>query len=73
MVKRLPQQPARDEPDMAATQAEGGLSSEASVIKDQARQVQPLNDDENLLKASGTPPADEKAKKHREKRKKSGE
>jgi hypothetical protein len=64
-VKRSPAQPPRDEPDVASTQAEGGLSSEAGVIKEQARQVQPLNDGENLLKApSGTPPADGKAKNH---------
>jgi hypothetical protein len=37
----------------------------ASVIKEQARQVQPLNDEENLLTIpSGAPPADEKAKNH---------
>ncbi len=64
-VKRLPIKPPRDEPDVASTQAEGGLSSEAGVIKEQARQVQPLNDGENLLKApSGTPPPDAKAKNH---------
>ena len=33
-----------------ATKAEAGLSSEASTIKEQARQVQPLKDEENLLK-----------------------
>ena len=63
-VKRLPAQPHRDEPDAASTQAEGGLSSEAGVIKEQARQVQPLNEEENLLKVpSGTPPPDEKGKR----------
>ena len=65
-VKRLPAQPPRDEPDAASTQAEGGLSSEAGMINAQARQVQPLNEGENLLKApSGTPPAHEKAKNAR--------
>jgi small-conductance mechanosensitive channel len=32
------------------TRAEGGLSSEANVIEGQARQVAPLNEEENLLK-----------------------
>ncbi len=32
-----------------ATQAEAGLSSEASEIEKQARKMQPLNEDENLL------------------------
>jgi small conductance mechanosensitive channel len=63
--KRLPAQPPRDELDAASTKAEGGLASEAGVIKEQARQVQPLNDGENLLKVpSGTPSTDEKAKNH---------
>jgi small-conductance mechanosensitive channel len=34
-----------------ATKAEGGLSSEASVIKEQARQARPLKEEENLLQA----------------------
>lgn len=64
-VKPLPSRPPHDEPDIASTKAEGGLSSEASVIKEQARQVQPLNEVENLLKVpSGIPPADEKVKNH---------
>ena len=42
--------------------AEGGLYSEAGVIKEQARQVQPLNDGENLLKvASDNAPTGDKA------------
>jgi hypothetical protein len=58
-------QPPRDEPDVPATQAEGGLSSEARVIKEQARQAQLLNDGENLLPVpSRAPPADEKSKSH---------
>jgi small-conductance mechanosensitive channel len=41
-----------------STKAEGGLTSEAGVIKEQARQIQPLHDGENLLKNSnGTKPA----------------
>ena len=51
-VKRLPTQPPPHELDAASTKAEGGLSSEASTIKEQARNVQPLNDAENLLKSS---------------------
>ncbi len=62
-IKRLPARPPRDEPDVPSTQAEGGLSSEAGVIKVQARQAQLLSDGENLLPApSGAPPADEKPK-----------
>ncbi len=49
---RLPAPPPREEHGVASTKAEGGLSSEASVIKEQARQVEPLNDGENLLKTS---------------------
>ncbi|MGE3777303.1 MAG: mechanosensitive ion channel domain-containing protein [Pirellulaceae bacterium] len=49
--KRLPTQLPREELDVASTEAEGGLSSEAGVIGDQARQVKPLNDGENLLKS----------------------
>lgn len=71
--KRLPAQPPHNEPDEVSTKAEGGLSSEASVIKEQARQVQPLNDGENLLKApSGTPPAGEKVKNHGDNKKETG-
>jgi hypothetical protein len=64
-VKRLPVRPPGKEVDAASTRAEGGLASEAGVIKEQARQVQPLSHVENLLEVpSGTPPADEKGKKH---------
>ena len=59
-VNRLSAQPRHDELDVPSTKAEGGLASEAGVIKDQARQVQPLNNGENLLKAaSDTPSTDE--------------
>jgi len=65
VVKRLPAQSPHDEPDEASTKAEGGLASEAGVIKDQARQVRPLNDGENLLKVpSNTPTAAEQGKNH---------
>jgi hypothetical protein len=59
-VKSLPAQTKRDQPDDAATKAEGGLSSEAGVIEEQARQVRPLSEGENLLKRpAATSPADE--------------
>lgn len=60
-VLQLPVRPVRATPDVASTKAEGGLSSEAGMIEEQARQVQPLNDGENLLKKapSSTPPVDE--------------
>lgn len=51
LVERLPPQPPLEELDAASTRAEGGLASEADAIKEQARQVKPLNDGENLLKA----------------------
>lgn len=38
--------------DAVSTKAEAGLSSEAGVIEEQARKVQPLNDGENLLPRS---------------------
>lgn len=41
--------------DDVSTKAEGGLSSEAGMIKAQARQAQPLNDDENLLSNQSNP------------------
>ena len=63
-VNRLPTQPRHDELDAPSTKAEGGLASEAGVIKEQARQVKPLNDGENLLKvAPGRASTDEKATK----------
>jgi small-conductance mechanosensitive channel len=46
-----------------STAAEGGLSSEAGVIEEQARQARPLKDGENLLKgSSGTSASSEKTK-----------
>ncbi len=38
-----------EEAESASTDAEAGLYSEANVIKDQARQVRPLQQEENLL------------------------
>ncbi len=49
---RKSKRPAQHDVDAASTKAEGGLDSEAAVIGDQARQVKPLNDGENLLKAT---------------------
>lgn len=62
--KRLPAQQPPDELDAASTKAEGGLSSEAGVIKEQARHVQPLNHGENLLEVpTDIPQTVEKGKK----------
>ena len=50
-IERLPARAAQDHSDVACTEAEGELSSEAGVIEEQARQAQPLNEGENLLRA----------------------
>jgi small conductance mechanosensitive channel len=42
--------------DVVATRSEAGLSSEAVVIEDQARKVQPLHEGQDLLQ--GSPPPD---------------
>jgi small conductance mechanosensitive channel len=64
-AKRPQVLPPRKEVHTASTKAEGRLESEAGVIKEQARQAQPLNREENLLGApSGTPPADGKRRMH---------
>jgi len=47
--KRPPAELPHEELDAVSTKAEGGLSSEAGVIEEQARQAQPLKDGENLL------------------------
>jgi small conductance mechanosensitive channel len=60
--KRLPAETPHEELDAVSTKAEAGLYSEAGVIEEQARQVQPLKDGENLLQvASGTPASEEQA------------
>lgn len=62
-VKRFPAPLPREELDAPSTKAEGGLSSEAGVIEEQARQVQPLKDEENLLRvASGAPTSEKQTK-----------
>ncbi len=43
-----------DEIDAASTKAEGGLSSEAGMLEAQARQSQPLQEEENLLPGAPT-------------------
>lgn len=66
-VKRLPVGTPVKEVEEVSTKAEGGLVSEAGVIKDQARHAQPLNQGENLLDAPhGTPSTDGKGKKQGE-------
>ncbi len=51
-LERLSSQTQPEEFEAASTKAEGGLASEAGVIKQQAQQVRPLNDGENLLKVA---------------------
>ncbi len=43
--------------DEVSTKAESGLRSEAGVIKEQAREAQPLKESENLLPATPDPPS----------------
>jgi len=54
-VQRLPLPPPKEEVETVSTKAEGGLTSEAEIIQEQARQVGPLNEGENLLKVPLTP------------------
>ena len=55
-----PVESPHEELDAASTKAEAGLYSEAGVIKEQARQLQPLKDGENLLRrAAGIPSSEE--------------
>ncbi|MDQ6914006.1 MAG: mechanosensitive ion channel family protein, partial [Verrucomicrobiota bacterium] len=50
--KQPPAESQDEEPDAVSTKAEAGLSSEAGVIKEQAREAQPLKEGENLLPAA---------------------
>jgi small conductance mechanosensitive channel len=50
--KNQPEEPTEETPDEVSTKAEAGLYSEAVVIEEQARQAQPLKDEENLLSAA---------------------
>lgn len=60
--KRIPAEAPPEELDAVSTKAEAGLYSEAGVIEEQARQVQPLKDGENLLQvAAGIPASEEQA------------
>ncbi len=68
-VKRFPAQSPREGLDAPSTKAEGGLSSEAGVIQQQARQVQPLKDEENLLRvAAGAPISEKQTKEPKQRR-----
>lgn len=50
----IPEQPAGDETESVSTQAEAGLSSEAGVLEEQARQAKPTG--ENLLPGASAVP-----------------
>ncbi len=53
-----PEPSVPDASDAASTQAEGGLASEAGVIEEQARQAQPMKEQDDLLKdPPSSPPA----------------
>lgn len=66
-VERAPAQKSGEEADVASTKAEGGLASESGVIQEQARQVRPLHDGENLLKIPArTAPANSRGMKPRD-------
>ena len=58
--KELPPESRHEEFAAVSTKAEAGLYSEAGVIEEQARQVQPLKDEENLLPVASGAPASEK-------------
>lgn len=51
-VGRPPARSSTEDLDVASTKAEGGLSSEAGVIKEQARMAKPVSEGENLLDAT---------------------
>lgn len=48
-ARKPTQDTADDRPEAVSTKAEAGLYSEAEVIEDQAKKVQPAKDEENLL------------------------
>jgi len=54
-IKPAVTEPKLDEIDAVSTIAEGGLDSEAEVIKQQALKVKPLKEKENLLEATPAP------------------
>jgi small-conductance mechanosensitive channel len=57
--KQPPARSPRGELDSVSTKAEAGLSSEAGVIEEQARQARPLKDGENLLPVAPAAPRSE--------------
>ena len=56
-LKRPDASPPPEALDSVATRAEAGLSSEAGVLEEQARQAKPLDEGENLLKAASARPS----------------
>jgi small-conductance mechanosensitive channel len=58
--KRITAESPHEDVDAVSTKAEAGLYSEAGVIEDQARHVQPLKDEENLLRVASGGPTTEK-------------
>ncbi len=52
--RRIPADLSREDVAAASTPAEEGLYSEAGTIEEQARQVQPLRNQENLLDTAGS-------------------
>jgi small conductance mechanosensitive channel len=57
---QVPLESPHDDPDAVTTKAEAGLYSEAIVIENQARQIHPLNERENLLKTTAVVPSSKK-------------
>jgi len=57
-IHELESGPPSKEKDATSTKAEGGLHSEAGIIKEQARHAQPLEIQENLLPVTPSAPAD---------------
>jgi small conductance mechanosensitive channel len=55
LPRRPPPSPSSEGLDAVSTRAEAGLSSEASVLEEQARQGKPLDEEENLLRAIPRP------------------
>ena len=50
--KRASAESQPEQTNTASTPAEGGLHSEAGVIEEQARQIKPLKEEENLLQGT---------------------
>jgi small-conductance mechanosensitive channel len=60
--KRFSAEARHEELDVVSTKAEAGLYSEATVIKKQARQAQPLKEGENLLPGASATIAEKQTK-----------